>query len=74
MNKERKARTVDAAVPEGFSYHPEFLNPEEERQLIATIERLEFEPFRFQGYVAKREVVVYGWDYDFSSRKASEIH
>jgi alkylated DNA repair dioxygenase AlkB len=71
---DRGSARKTADLPEGFSYFPDFLLAEEERELMSTIERLEFEPFRFQGYTAKREVVVYGWDYDFSSRRASEIH
>jgi alkylated DNA repair dioxygenase AlkB len=63
---------VVAELPAGFSYYPEFLDGKEQAEVIGTIERLGFEPFRFQGYTAKREIVVYGWDYDFTSRKASE--
>jgi alkylated DNA repair dioxygenase AlkB len=70
--KESGAKVLTAALPAGFSYYPEFISDEEQAELVGTIERLAFEPFRFQGYTAKREVIAYGWDYDFTSRKANE--
>jgi alkylated DNA repair dioxygenase AlkB len=57
--------------PEGFVYRPEFITAIEERELISNFESLDFHPFEFQGYVAKRRVIEYGYEYDFSSRKAS---
>jgi alkylated DNA repair dioxygenase AlkB len=32
---------------------------------------LAFEPFDFHGYIAKRRIVEYGWEYDFGTRKAN---
>jgi alkylated DNA repair dioxygenase AlkB len=32
---------------------------------------LEFKPFDFHGYIARRRIVEYGWEYDFGTRKAS---
>jgi DNA oxidative demethylase len=57
--------------PEGFKYFPDFLDESEHSELLARMHSLEFEAFNFQGYVAKRRIVEYGWEYDFSSRKAS---
>jgi alkylated DNA repair dioxygenase AlkB len=59
------------APPEGFVYQPEFLNNEEHDELLRAIEELDFRPFDFHGYVAKRRIVEYGFEYDFSSRAAS---
>jgi alkylated DNA repair dioxygenase AlkB len=59
-------------LPEGFVYQPDFLSEAEERDLLAQIATLSFQPFEFQGYVAKRRIVEYGWEYDFGSRKAAE--
>lgn len=59
-------------LPEGFSYHPDFLTPHEQAALLQAMEALRFEPFQFQGYTALREIVAYGWDYDFKRRKASK--
>jgi alkylated DNA repair dioxygenase AlkB len=58
-------------LPDGFRYVPEFLSAEEESSLIPTVENLPFAAFDFQGYTARRRIVEYGWEYDFSSRKAS---
>jgi alkylated DNA repair dioxygenase AlkB len=53
-------------LPPGFAYRPEFLTPEEEADLAAWFATLPFEPFQFHGYVGKRRVVSFGWQYDFS--------
>lgn len=60
-----------AELPEGFLYRPDFLSGEEESALLRTFETLPFAAFEYLGYTAKRRVVVYGWDYDFSSRRTS---
>jgi alkylated DNA repair dioxygenase AlkB len=67
-----RARTSPASeLPDGFHYQPEFLSREEESQLVQTIDQLPFTAFDFHGYIAKRRIVEYGWEYDFSSRQAS---
>ena len=53
-------------LPEGFKYEPDFLSPEEERDLVPEIEALPFEGFQFHGFVGKRRVVSFGWKYDFN--------
>jgi alkylated DNA repair dioxygenase AlkB len=58
-------------LPAGFRYQAEFLSRDEERELTDRLARLEFQPFDFHGYIAKRRIVEYGWEYDFGSRKAS---
>ena len=52
-------------MPEGFRYKPELISQEEEAHLIDRIERLEFAPFEFHGFMGKRRVVSFGWRYDF---------
>jgi alkylated DNA repair dioxygenase AlkB len=59
-------------LPEGLLYQAEFITKEEEQDLLRTISSLNFRAFEFQGYTAKRRVVEYGWEYDFSSRRADE--
>lgn len=61
----------NSQLPEGFIYEPEFLSRSDEAELLAVLSKLEFEPFEFHGYLAKRRIVAYGWEYDFSTRKAS---
>lgn len=58
-------------LPQGFAYQSEFLSREEEAKLLETLRQLEFRPFEFQGYAAKRRIVSYGFEYDPSSRRVS---
>ena len=59
-------------LPEGFRYEPELLDEEEERRLIAEIRRLPFKQFEFHGFLGKRRVVSFGWQYDFNQAKLRE--
>src|SRR5689334_3629116 len=59
-------------LPDGFVYQSDFLSEAEEGQLLREIATLSFQRFEFQGYVAKRRIVEYGWEYDFGSRRAAE--
>jgi alkylated DNA repair dioxygenase AlkB len=52
--------------PAGFRYAPEFISRAEERCLVEHVQRLEFKPFEFQGFLGKRRVVSFGWRYDFN--------
>jgi len=52
--------------PAGFRYLPELIGGSEERQLLDQMAKLEFAPFRFQGFEGKRRVVSFGWRYDFN--------
>jgi alkylated DNA repair dioxygenase AlkB len=54
------------ALPDGFAYRPEFLSPDEERDLAAWLATLPFLAFQFRGYEGKRRVVSFGWQYDFT--------
>jgi alkylated DNA repair dioxygenase AlkB len=53
-------------LPEGMVYRPDFVGAGAERDLLAWLERLPFEPFQFQGFEGRRKVVSFGWRYDFS--------
>lgn len=57
-------------LPDGFLYRPEFISGEEETDLLREIANLEFQAFDFHGYIAKRRIVEYGFEYDFTSRQA----
>ena len=52
-------------MPEGFRYQPELISSDDEKLLIAEIERLPFKEFEFHGFTGKRRVVSFGWRYDF---------
>jgi alkylated DNA repair dioxygenase AlkB len=58
-------------LPLGFSYFPDFLSAREEADLLKTIEGLSFQDFDFHGYKAKRRVIEFGYEYDFTHRSAS---
>lgn len=60
-----------AQLPEGFDYADVFLTEAEEAELLTRFESLDFKPFQYHGYVAKRRIVEYGWKYDYSANQAS---
>lgn len=55
-------------LPEGLRYRADLISPDEERDLAAWFETLPFKPFEFRGYTGHRQVVSFGWRYDFSLR------
>jgi alkylated DNA repair dioxygenase AlkB len=61
-----------ARLPEGFRYHPEVLSFEEEEALARELAALPFKPFDFHGYLANRQVVSFGYRYDYDRRAVVE--
>jgi len=59
-------------MPEGFRYHPDLLSIEEEEALAHELAALPFKPFDFHGYLANRQVVSFGYRYDYGSRSVVE--
>jgi alkylated DNA repair dioxygenase AlkB len=59
-------------LPEGFRYHPDVLDEEEEHTLVGEIKQLPFKDFEFHGFSGKRRVVSFGWQYDFNHARLSE--
>src|SRR5687768_15034927 len=68
-SEERSLFASAPACPEGFAYQEAFLSGEEERELVARVEKLRFKGFEFQGFVGSRRVVSFGWRYDFNERE-----
>jgi alkylated DNA repair dioxygenase AlkB len=63
-------------LPDGFEYRPEFLSPGEEQDLVRNLAGLPFREFEFQGYLGKRRVVSFGWQYVFDGsglKKADDM-
>jgi alkylated DNA repair dioxygenase AlkB len=56
-------------MPEGFRYQSNLLSPDDERELVARFADLPFRAFEFHGYVGRRRVVSFGWQYDFNDEK-----
>ena len=61
-----------AALPVGFGYHADVLSPAEEEALARELGALPFKPFDFQGFLANRRVVSFGFRYDYGSRAVVE--
>lgn len=55
-----------ADLPDGFVYRPDFLSRQEEAELAERLAALPFAPFQFQGFEGRRQVVSFGWRYDFN--------
>jgi len=53
-------------TPDGLQYTPDFLSEDEERALIAAVETLPFHEVRMHGVAARRTVIHFGYDYDYS--------
>src|SRR5277367_3413327 len=59
-------------LPEGFLYRADFLSEIEESELVRRFESLQFEPYEFRGYSARRRVATYGTNYGPLAPKEGE--
>jgi hypothetical protein len=59
-------------MPEGFRYSADLLTPVEEESLARELAGLPFKPFDFHGYQANRQVVGFGFRYDYGQRQVVE--
>ena len=53
--------------PEGLAYRPDFVTEEEERELLARMDEIDFREVVMHGQAAKRTVRHYGLDYGYES-------
>jgi alkylated DNA repair dioxygenase AlkB len=60
------------ALPPGMRLAEDFLSRDEESALIALVAALPLAPMQYQQYTARRRVVSYGGQYDFSAQKLNE--
>jgi alkylated DNA repair dioxygenase AlkB len=58
--------------PDGFNYVPDFLNRDEEAELVTAIRQIELHAFQFQGFEAKRKVASFGFDYNFNNGRLTK--
>jgi alkylated DNA repair dioxygenase AlkB len=58
-------------LPEGLLYQPGFLSEAEEAELLRIFRELPFQAFDFHGYTARRRVLEFGLEYDFTTRSAT---
>ena len=56
-------------LPEGFLYRPDFISPDEERDLAAAIAGLKFSAVVMRGVAAKRRTAHFGKSYEFETFK-----
>jgi alkylated DNA repair dioxygenase AlkB len=61
-----------AGLPEGFRYHRGVLSVEDGEALADELASLPFKPFDFHGYLANRQVVSFGYRYDYDRRAIVE--
>jgi alkylated DNA repair dioxygenase AlkB len=59
-------------LPEGFSYQPEFLSAQEEREFLELIASLPLKEAEYREWQAKRRIVSYGGRYDFTHRELND--
>lgn len=60
--------------PAGLRYIDDLIGPEEQAAVIAAIEDLPFRPFQFYGgYMGHREVISFGWKYDYERRAVGAV-
>ena len=67
---------VGQRLPLGFKYQAHLLSAHEEPLLVEQLAALPLRAFEFRGYLGKRRVVSFGWQYDFNKGalwKADEI-
>lgn len=61
----------DASPVPGLLLQPQFVGEAEEAGLIASIDKLDMKPFRFQQWTGKRLSQSFGWHYDFQTGTVS---
>lgn len=59
-------KTIRTSTPPGgFRYRKNIITPDEEIELVRQIEKLPLKEFEFQGYLAKRRTISFGWHYRY---------
>jgi alkylated DNA repair dioxygenase AlkB len=71
MALHRQSNFFEPELPPGLSYEPDIITISEERDLLAEFTRLDFAPFQFHGWLGKRQVVSFGWRYDYNEARFS---
>jgi alkylated DNA repair dioxygenase AlkB len=62
---------LPAGLIPGLIYVPDFLTPEEERELLAIIEGLPLREAQYRQYTARRRTLSFGAGYDFQAQQAT---
>ncbi len=73
VKKIARSKFADPAeLPEGFLYRENFLSESQEAELLRIFSGLEFEPYDYHGYTAKRRIARFGANYGLNTRVESE--
>jgi alkylated DNA repair protein (DNA oxidative demethylase) len=62
----RRSPQIPSAAPEGLTYVPEFITEAEHHAIVSALEQLAFREVQMRGQIARRRVIHFGWDYDYS--------
>lgn len=62
----RQAEIFPPALPRGLTYREDFITVDEERLLLAEIQRLALKESQYRQYTARRRTVNFGFSYDFT--------
>ncbi len=60
------------AMPEGFRYQPNLIGQGDHDDLAALLATMPFKPFDFGGRLANRQVVTFGFGYDYGAHRLRE--
>ncbi len=72
-NFELSAEDAPAcAAPAGFRYGAHLLGPEVESSLVAGIRGLDFAPYEFRGFAARRRVASFGFGHGYRTRQSAD--
>jgi alkylated DNA repair dioxygenase AlkB len=69
MSRQTELFGAAHALPDGFRYEPQFISPDEETALLATICELPLREAQYKEWTAKRRIMSYGGRYDFSEKE-----
>jgi alkylated DNA repair protein (DNA oxidative demethylase) len=72
MKSDQLGFLAPADMPEGLAYAPDFLSEAEEAALAGRLDRLDFRPFEFHGFLGKRQTISFGWSYRFDGSGLGE--
>jgi alkylated DNA repair dioxygenase AlkB len=72
MKSDQLSFLAPADMPEGLAYAPDFLSEAEEAALAGRLDRLDFRPFEFHGFLGKRQTISFGWSYRFDGSGLGE--
>jgi alkylated DNA repair dioxygenase AlkB len=71
MTLHQQQHLFEPQLPDGLSYAAGIITPAQERDLLAHFTKLDFAPFQFHGWHGKRQVVSFGWRYDYNAAQFS---